>query len=99
VNVSIELESMVPYERHCLHNPERVYVDLHGTRLAPQLANQVFPVEKAGLRAIRVAQTRQWTTRVVLDLEAPLQASVANMSYPDRLTLQLRAQSSPAPQP
>jgi hypothetical protein len=90
VIVYIELESMVPYDAHRLQNPERIFMDLHNTRVAQQMAEKVLLVEKAGLKRIRMAQTQREVTRVVLDLEAPANYSITTASNPPRLIVALR---------
>ena len=76
-----------------LHNPERLFFDLLGTR--PQLrgggANRTITVGDSLIRQIRVAETQRGVTRVVFDLEANVEFSTSQLANPDRLVIELRS--------
>jgi N-acetylmuramoyl-L-alanine amidase len=84
--VAIDLQSMVRYEAHSLHNPERVFLDLYGTRVAPQMAHKIT-VGEGGLRSIRLAQHESQTSRIVLDLSNRSSYSIARRDDPPRLMI------------
>ncbi|HTW32418.1 MAG TPA: GAF domain-containing protein, partial [Candidatus Sulfotelmatobacter sp.] len=42
--VVLDLEDQVQYEAHRLTGPDRIYVDLHDTQLAPELANKSIEI-------------------------------------------------------
>ena len=49
--------------------PDRLWIDLVGTRLHPNLANRAFPVGDGLLEQVRVGQNRDDVVRVVLDFK------------------------------
>jgi N-acetylmuramoyl-L-alanine amidase len=66
--VAIDLGDDVTYEAARVPNPDRIYFDLHGTRLAQELVGKSFSVTDDGfLKKIRAAQFSNDMTRVVLD--------------------------------
>ncbi|HYN16201.1 MAG TPA: AMIN domain-containing protein [Terriglobales bacterium] len=89
MHVTITLDQPVPYDAHRLDHPDRVYIDLHGARLAPELAGKTLFVNKGGVSDIRMAQTQPDTVRVVLDLEKRSDYSVAQQTNPPALVLKL----------
>ncbi|MGI4757558.1 MAG: AMIN domain-containing protein, partial [Janthinobacterium lividum] len=67
--VAIDLGDEVQYEAARVPSPDRIYFDLHGTRLAQELAGKSFTVTDDGfLKRIRAAQYSNDMTRVVLDV-------------------------------
>ena len=69
--VAIDLGDDVTYEAARVPNPDRIFFDLHGTRLAPELVGKSFLVTDDGfLKRIRAAQYSDDVTRVVLDVNA-----------------------------
>jgi len=89
LQLTITLDQLVPYDAHRLDDPDRVYVDLHGARLTPELAGKTAFVNKDGLSDIRVAQTQPDTVRVVLDLGKRFDYSVTQQTNPAALVLKL----------
>jgi N-acetylmuramoyl-L-alanine amidase len=88
--VVIDLEDQVPYEVHRLTSPERIYFDLHDTRLAPDLDGKSIDVSDSSLTRVRVAQPVAGVTRVVLDTRNGSNFSVSMESSPYRLVVELR---------
>jgi len=67
--VAIDLGDGVTYEAARVPNPDRIFFDLHGTRLAQELVGKSFLVTDDGfLKRIRAAQYSDDVTRVVLDV-------------------------------
>jgi hypothetical protein len=89
MQVTISLDQLVPYDAHRLDHPDRVYIDLHGVRLAPELTGQTLFVNKGGVADIRMAQTQPDAVRAVVDLEKRFDYSVAQQSNPAALVLKL----------
>ncbi len=88
VQVALALDQVVPSDAHRLNNPDRVYVDLHGLRIAPELSH-TMEVNAGGIQRIRIAQTRDDTVRVVLDLNSSFRYTVAPQNDPPRLLVEL----------
>ena len=85
----IILDQLVPYDAHRLDHPDRVYVDLHGARLGPELAGKTAFVKQAGVSEIRLGQTQSDAVRVVLDLDKRFDYSVTQQTNPAAVVLKL----------
>lgn len=76
--------------------PARVYFDFNGLR--PPGSNhagvQVIAVNDRRLRQIRVAEVSPGKTRIVLDLEAPVDVVSSRLVNPDRLMVELRPKAA-----
>lgn len=88
--VVIDIQDQVQYEAHRIPNPERIYLDLHDTKLATALANQKISVDDALLRRVRVAQPMAGVTRVVLETKGAPDFSVSLEPNPYRLVVEVR---------
>lgn len=88
--VVIDLQDQVQYEAHRLTNPERIYFDLHDTRLAPNIPTKPIEVGDELLQRIRVAQSAQGVTRVVLETRGASNFSVSLEPNPYRLVVEVR---------
>jgi N-acetylmuramoyl-L-alanine amidase len=89
LQLTITLDRLVPYDAHRLDHPDRVYVDLHGARLAPELAGKTAFVKQAGVSDIRLGQTQSDSVRVVLDLDKRFDYSVTPQTQPAAVVLKL----------
>ncbi|HMF53276.1 MAG TPA: N-acetylmuramoyl-L-alanine amidase [Edaphobacter sp.] len=96
--VAIDLGDDVTYEAARVPNPDRIYFDLHGTRLAQELVGKSFAVTDDGfLKRIRAAQFSDDMTRVVLDVNDVTEYSAFLLPNPYRLIIDIhggREQSS-----
>jgi N-acetylmuramoyl-L-alanine amidase len=88
--VVIDIQDQVQYEAHRLPNPERIYFDLHDTKLASDLANRIISVDDALLQRVRVAQPMPGVTRVVLETRSASDFSVSLEPNPYRLVVEVR---------
>jgi len=88
--VVIDLQDQVQYEAHRLSNPERIYFDLHDTKLANSLGTRVIAVGEPLLQRIRVAQPVSGMTRVVLETTGASNFSVSLEENPYRLVVEVR---------
>lgn len=88
--VAIDLQDQVQYEAHRLSHPERIYLDLHDTRLAPSLFNKTIDVGDTLLERVRVAQPTPGVTRVVLETRGASNFSVSLEPNPYRLVIEVR---------
>jgi N-acetylmuramoyl-L-alanine amidase len=87
--VAIDLEKQVKYQAGRVADPDRVFFDLYGTRLAPELVGKTFDVESGFLHKIRVAQYKRGLTRVVLDVDEVVEYSAFFLPNPDRLVIDI----------
>jgi len=88
--VVIDLQDQVQYEAHRLTKPERIYFDLHDTRLADSLNAKTIEVGDPLLQRIRVAQPVQGVSRVVLETIGASNFSVSLEPNPYRLVVEVR---------
>lgn len=91
--VAIDLQQEVRYEAVRVSNPDRVYFDLYGARLAPGLMGRRDRVSDDGfLRAIRVMQTSPDVTRIVLSVSSLSEYSAFLLPNPPRLIIDVHGQ-------
>jgi N-acetylmuramoyl-L-alanine amidase len=96
--VAVEVSSGFHYKFDRLSNPDRLFYDIQGTRpnMAPKGIHSIVVGDRL-LKQIRVAETQPGVTRIVLDLEQSAAVSASQLSSPDRLIIELRAQDRPLP--
>jgi N-acetylmuramoyl-L-alanine amidase len=90
--IAVETDGDFEVKSDHLDNPDRLFFDLTGTK--PTLGHKsmtVIPVADHFVRQIRVAEPQHNVTRVVLDLEAPVEATTSRLDNPRRLIIELRA--------
>jgi len=96
--VAIDLGDDVTYEAARVPNPDRIYFDLHGTRLAQELVGKSFAVTDDGyLKRIRAAQFSNDMTRVVLDVNDVTEYSAFLLPNPYRLIIDIHGGSKAEP--
>jgi N-acetylmuramoyl-L-alanine amidase len=88
--VIIDMQGEVQYEAHRLGSPERIYLDLHDTTLAPGMFGKTIEIGDAQLARVRVAQPRKGISRVVLETTGASDFSVSLQSNPYRLVVEIR---------
>jgi N-acetylmuramoyl-L-alanine amidase len=92
--VAIDLGDNVTYEAARVPNPDRIYFDLHGTRLAPELVGKSFTVTDDGfLKKVRAAQYSDDVTRVVLDVNDVTEYSAFLLPNPYRLIIDIHGKT------
>ena len=67
--VAIDLEGDIKFGSQRIANPDRIFFDLRGTKLASTLVGKSFDVDDGFLKKIRVAQFQPGRTRVVLEVD------------------------------
>jgi N-acetylmuramoyl-L-alanine amidase len=92
--VVIDLGNHVQYEAHRLTGPERIYFDLHDTKLAAGFGGKATDVQDAFLDRIRVGQSAPGVTRVVLETKGTPDFSVSLEQNPYRLVVEIRKPGS-----
>ena len=92
--VAIDLGDNVTYEAARVPNPDRIYFDLHGTKLAPELVGKSFTVTDDGfLKKVRAAQYSDDVTRVVLDVSDVTEYSAFLLPNPYRLIIDIHGKT------
>jgi N-acetylmuramoyl-L-alanine amidase len=87
--VAIDLEQEVKYEAGRVPDPDRIFFDLHDTKLASPLVGKSFDVEDGFLKKIRVAQYQIGQTRVVLEVDDVSDYSAFFLPNPYRLIIDI----------
>ena len=87
--VAIDLEQEVKYEAGRVPNPDRIFFDLHGAKLAADLVGKSFDVDDGFLHKIRVAQFKPNLARVVLDVDDVAEYSAFLLPNPYRLIIDI----------
>jgi N-acetylmuramoyl-L-alanine amidase len=93
--VVIDVQGEVQYEAHRISKPDRIYIDLHDTVLAPGLFGKTIEVGDTLLARVRVAQPRRGVSRVVLETTGASDFSVSMQSNPYRLVVEIQKAASP----
>ena len=96
--VVIDLERKVSLTYDRIADPDRLWIDLAGTHLHPNLKARSFPVSDGLLEQIRIAQNRDDVVRVVLDFKDVKEHNVFFLENPTRLIIDVRGVSRPGPQ-
>ena len=88
--VAIDLGDEVQYEAARVPDPDRIFFDLHGTRLSPELIGKsVTVIDDGFLKRIRIAQFSNDVTRVVLDVSDVSDYSAFLLPNPYRLIIDI----------
>jgi N-acetylmuramoyl-L-alanine amidase len=99
--VAIDLGDEVQYEAARVPDPDRIFFDLHGTKLSPELIGKSVSVTDDGfLKRIRVAQFSNDVTRIVLDVSDVSDYSAFLLPNPYRLIIDIHGRKpGTAPMP
>jgi N-acetylmuramoyl-L-alanine amidase len=96
--VAIDLTGEVPFEASRVADPDRVFFDLHGARLASSLTGHAVTVADGGfLERIRAAQFSNDVVRVVLDVTNVSDYSAFWLPNPARLIIDIHGRPPGAP--
>jgi N-acetylmuramoyl-L-alanine amidase len=93
VVLDVEKQVQIHYDR--ISNPDRLWVDLEGTRLHPNLQGRSFPVGDGLLEKVRIGQNKDSVVRVVLDFKEVKSHSVFYLENPTRLVVDVQAPPRP----
>jgi N-acetylmuramoyl-L-alanine amidase len=89
--VAIETNGEFRFRLDRLANPDRLFFDLLGVKPANGTGRMhTIAVGDGVLKQIRVAETEPGTTRVVLDLDCPVEYKTSQLSSPERLVIEVR---------
>lgn len=103
--IVVTLDDAVNFEAARLHTPDRIYFDLYKARLAPALMDKTITLDNGLLKSVRVAQNKEGTVRLVLDVNGAKDYSAYQLANPNRLVIDVMtepansAKNQPAPQP
>ena len=91
--VAIDLEEEVKYEAGRVPSPDRIFFDLHDTKLASELMGKSFEVGDGFLHKIRIAQFERGMTRVVLEVDDVAEYSAFLLPNPYRLIIDIHGKA------
>ena len=98
--VAIDLGDEVTYQAARVEHPDRIYFDLHHSRLAHELSGKSFNVtDDSFLTRIRAAQFSNDITRVVLDVHEVTEYSAFLLPNPYRLIIDIHGKQADASAP
>ena len=97
--IAIETSGEYKLYTETIEKPNRVFFDLTG--LAPpssaQHGMQTIPVADKRIKQIRVARLNEAKTRIVLDLDSPVEVISSQLVNPDRLMIEIRPRGTSLP--
>lgn len=96
--VAIDLEQEVKYEAGRVPDPDRIFFDLHDTKLASTLVGKTFEVSDGFLRRVRIAQFQKGMVRVVLEVDDVSDYSAFLLPNPYRLIVDIHGRKPNVPQ-
>ena len=94
--VAIDLEQDIKFDSQRIANPDRIFFDLRGTKLASTLVGKSFDVDDGFLKKIRVAQFKDNQARVVLEVDSLSQYDAFLLPNPYRLIVDIHGKNAPA---
>lgn len=95
--VAIDLEQEVKYEAGRVPNPDRIFFDLHDTKLASTLVGKSFDVSDGFLRRVRIAQFQKGMVRVVLEVDDISDHAAFLLPNPYRLIIDIHGRRGGVP--
>ena len=93
-HIAIDLQREVKYESRRLSHPDRIFFDLHNTKLDTTLKGKVLELDQGLVKKIRISQFNTHETRVVLEVERTVDFEASILASPPRLEIAVR--SAPA---
>ena len=96
--VVLDLDAAARHAIGHLHKPDRLYIDLMQTQLAPGWQHHQYRVNDGRLHTVRLAQHRVGVVRVVLDLHKVKHYEIFTLPKPYRIVVDLQnADIPPSP--
>ena len=92
--VAIDLEQDIKFDSQRIANPDRIFFDLRGTKLASTLVGKSFDVDDGFLKKIRVAQFKDNQARVVLEVDSLSQYDAFLLPNPYRLIVDIHGKDN-----
>ena len=92
--IAIDLDDEVKYEAGRVPFPDRIFFDLHDSRLASELIGKSYDIQDGFLKKIRVAQYKSNMARVVLEVDNLAEYSAFLLPNPYRLIIDVHGHKS-----
>jgi N-acetylmuramoyl-L-alanine amidase len=97
--IAIDLEGDVKFSAQRIARPERIFFDLHDTRLASTLVGKSFEVGDGFLKKVRVAQFAPGRTRIVLEVDNLSEYDAFLLPNPYRLIIDIHNKNGRSKRP
>ncbi|HTU48268.1 MAG TPA: N-acetylmuramoyl-L-alanine amidase [Bryobacteraceae bacterium] len=97
--IAIQTQGSYQITSNQIDTPPRLYFDLNGLRppASARRGVETFQVGDHRLKKIRISEIDPGTTRVIFDLEGPVDVVSSQLVNPDRLMIELRPKDIPPP--
>jgi N-acetylmuramoyl-L-alanine amidase len=96
--VAIDVEQEVKFGSQRISHPDRIFFDLHDTKLASTLVGKTFDVDDGFLKKIRVAEFQPGRTRIVLEVDDLARYDAFLLPDPYRLIIDIHGKDNYAKQ-
>jgi len=93
IRIVIDLSSPVTFQEKYLPNPDRLFIDIHNTRITTEI-NPIH-IGDGVVTQVRTGQHDKETVRVVIDLSAKAGYKILPLTSPDRLVIDILRDSAP----
>ena len=87
IRIVIDLSSPVTFQEKYLPNPDRLFIDIHNTRITTEI-NPIH-IGDGVVTQVRTGQHDKETVRVVIDLSAKAGYKILPLTSPDRLVIDI----------
>lgn len=96
--IIVRLNDAVTFDSAHLLAPDRIYFDLHKTRVGPKIRGKAIDLQGGLLTSVRVGQNQPNVVRIVLNADGAKSYSAGLVGKPYRLVIDLRgAEAAPEP--
>jgi N-acetylmuramoyl-L-alanine amidase len=92
-HIVVALDDTVKFDAARIASPDRIYFDLYKAKLGAKLPKSI-DVQSGLLKSVRVAQNKQGTVRLVLDVDGAKDYSAYLLAKPYRLVIDVRAKQT-----
>ncbi|MGC2332699.1 MAG: N-acetylmuramoyl-L-alanine amidase [Candidatus Acidiferrales bacterium] len=92
--IVVGLANTVEFKASRIASPERIYFDLYKAQVGAKIPRKPVGVQGGMLKAIRIAQNKPDTVRLVLDVDGAKDYSAFLVANPYRLVIDLRSHPS-----
>src|SRR4030067_2531895 len=93
IRIVIDLSSPVTFQEKYLPNPDRLFIDIHNTRITTEI-NPIH-IGDGVVTQVRTGQHDKETVRVVIDLSAKAGYKILPLTSPDRLVIDILRDAVP----
>jgi N-acetylmuramoyl-L-alanine amidase len=84
--IVIDVENVVIYKQERLKNPDRLFIDIHNSRLSSEI-KEPLSINDGLLKSVRAGQNQKDVVRVVLELDSISSYSIINLNNPFRIVI------------